>query len=178
MADDDRPKRSWREIDNMRERSYYRSDNSSPGSKRRARKEEIESRHYKSELDKIFSGGSLAPGIAEKLAEAPVSEESKERHELIKKIRSEEKPAKLMEYLTKLYKMSNSLPRVEDVLIPATEHSNPAIALAAINQLLDMQKNDLLKRAGFLKQKLKSVISLDEDEEVSGMAAELLSLLD
>lgn len=178
MYDDDRPRKSWREIDSMREKSYHRRDNTAGSGRPRSRKEEYESRRYKSELEKIFSGGSLPPSFAERLTETPASEQSKKRHGLIQKIRNEEDVEKLHKELSELYDIDNGFPKLEDILLPAVEHPDSKLSLAAMAGLKELHSDPGLKRKSLLRIKLRSLSNLCEDPDVKAAAQELLDIID
>src|SRR5262249_4957808 len=67
MPDDDRPQKSWREIDSKRDRSQQRS----PGERRDdsafggGRKGEQRQKTYRSQLDRLFESGGIGKLVAE-----------------------------------------------------------------------------------------------------------------
>src|SRR5690349_1269799 len=67
MPDDDRPKKSWREIDAKRDRSQHRG----PGERRTdspfggGKKGEQRQKTYRSQLDRLFKSGGIGKLVAE-----------------------------------------------------------------------------------------------------------------
>ena len=59
--DDDRPKRSWREIDKNKDRSQHRKEDRAPMSSFKQARADSASKVYKSKLDNFFDGDGKAP---------------------------------------------------------------------------------------------------------------------
>lgn len=150
--DDDRPKRSWREIDRMRDRSRHVSTDR-PASKR-AREASTQSR---AALERAFRDGLVSRLVMEKeKGEAPI--EKSRRPELIKKIRMTESPAEVNALIDELLSFS-TFPDDWDVLVRALDHPKAEVQRAAlehIQRLLETErparKASLLQRAIFLAE--------------------------
>jgi hypothetical protein len=82
-GDDDRPKRSWREIDKMRDKSFSRTRSKEERDQERMQRSPVYEQ-YKAKVSKIFSGGDLPDLLREKL---DPSGALKARDDLLKRIR-------------------------------------------------------------------------------------------
>ena len=177
MSDEDRPKKSWREIDRQRDGSTHRREERSLGRGGSRRGAEYESRKYKSELERAFSGGGLPELLAKKLDQAPGGSQLKVRQGLVKQIRNAADPKEAAELITELWEQEGELPRSEDVLIPAVEHPSEEIALAAIKLLADLVEQGLVKRQAILKTRLQGLAGIVDDPDVDQAARALLARL-
>src|SRR5687768_707422 len=92
----DRPKKSWSEIDKMRDKSSHRRDERPGGSQKRLESSQAY-RSYKSQLDKIFDGGGLPDALKSKLEETGVGAEAKVRKEKAAAIKEATAPKAIRE---------------------------------------------------------------------------------
>jgi hypothetical protein len=175
--EDERPKKSWREIDAARDRSMQRREKGGGGAPKKSKRSDYESKRYKADLDKIFDGGGLPEHLAEKLVKPEAAASVKARQELIRKVREAEDNESCFAAIAQLYDVEKTLPEVEDVLVPAVEHPHATIAVIAIDLLTVMHAGGLLKRKPVLRLKLAGLADLSEEEEVRAKAKALLAKL-
>jgi hypothetical protein len=127
MSDDERPKKSWREIDAQRDRKSQTSPRRDPDdrSKERAQKSAAYGK-YKAQLDKMFTpggGANLPESLKSKLG--PSTDEGKKKQELTQALRDKGDAAALEAFLA------------ADLALP----EDPRLLI----RLLDLQKETLLE---------------------------------
>ena len=152
---DDKPKKSWREIDKMRDRGG--------SSKRDARdREKFESStgytKYKTNLDRLFSGG---------LAGAPPEQDEEQ-----KKLYAIEDPKAFYAAATEFLK-SHPLPEDPRVLDRLLTHPDEDVQDKALTRLEELHKAGTLKVPPALSQRLASVEIDSGDPRIRKRAAEL-----
>lgn len=178
MSDDDRPKRSWRDIDRGRDHSVHRPGEKSGGGGARGRQRaEQESRRHKADLERVFSGGGLPEHLAKRLEDAPGGAQLKVRTDLIRRIKGAAGVAEAAPLIDEFLASEGVLPRNEDVLIPAIEHPDEEVALSAIALLSELLDDDQVKRRTILKSKLQGLAGIADDPDVDQAASALLAKL-
>jgi hypothetical protein len=134
MAGDDqeRPKKSWREIDAAKDRSTHRREDRPRQGAKAAQRSQAAQHQYRAALDKLFEGASA--GWAKVLPEMPKDPASDGRQELLRAIRAatgrkavETAVAALLERFT--------LPDDPDVLAQVLLHGDDAIVQTALSML-------------------------------------------
>jgi hypothetical protein len=188
MSDkDDRPKKSWREIDAQRDRS---------GGGRAPRREEgargplsgRSSKSYRSALDALFEKGGVDK-LAEKLGrpsteaakrppEAAPSAESEGRLALRKKILDAIDRDEISRAVDR-YCKEHGLPEDFEVLEQALEHRKPervVETLALLEKLLD--RGDRPKRSRALLGKLRFLEETSYDDDIKSAAARVRAKVD
>jgi hypothetical protein len=173
VTDDEKPKRtrSWREIDKMRDRSG--------GSPRRDTRERERFENstgytkYKTNLDRLFSGGGAAlPEHLRDKADPAIAERDEER----KKLYAIEDPkafyAAASEFLEK-----NGLPDDARLLDRLLGHPDEDILEKALSRLEELHKAGTLKVPPALSQRLASVEIETGDPRIRKRAAELRKAL-
>ena len=172
MTDDDRPrpKRSWREIDKMRDRGG--------GARRDAHERERFEQStgytkYKTNLDRLFSGGGaqLPEHLKEKIDPAVV-----ERQEEAKKLYAIEDPKAFYAAATEFLK-KNELPDDARLLDRLLGHPDESIMEKALGRLESLQRAGTLKPPPALKNRLSSVEIESGDPSIRKRAAELRKAL-
>jgi hypothetical protein len=154
---DEKPKKSWREIDKMRDRSGGGS------SRRDARdREKFESStgytKYKTNLDRLFSGGLAG--------QPPEQDEEQKKLYAIEDVKAFYAAA--TEYLKK-----NALPEDPRVLDRLLTHPDEDIQEKALTRLEELYKAGTLKVPPALSQRLASVEIDSGDPRIRKRAAEL-----
>ncbi len=171
MPDDDRPKRSksWREIDKMRDKS---------GSSRRSDRDTESFQKssgytkYKTNLDRLFSGGAPLPEhLRDKLEPGDV-----ERDDERKKLFAIEDPKAFYAAATEFLK-KQPLPDDPRLLDRLLGHPDEDIVDKALTRLEELQKAGTLKVPPALATRLASVEIESGDPRVRKRAAELRKLI-
>lgn len=161
MSDDERPKKSWRDLDRKRDQSSHRSESKSEV--RGAMRENSREYHaYKSQLDKMFSGGGLPEALKEKLAETDAGSGAKKKKELLDALKVAVKSREVVKAL-KAYREEHGFPEDEDALAKLIDLDEEKIVLEALQTLERMHDEGRLKRGRSFKARLKTVkMTIDE----------------
>lgn len=171
MSDDDkpRPKRSWREIDKMRD---------SGGSRRRdsRERERFESStgytKYKTNLERLFSGGAPLPEHlrgAQDEAEVLRDEERKKLYAI--------EDARAFHAAATEYLKKNPLPDDPRLLDRLLGHPDESVVDKSLTRLEELHKAGALKPPPALAQRLASVEIDSGDPKLRKRAAELRKAL-
>jgi len=171
VTDDDRPrqKKSWREIDKMRDRA-------GPARRDQRDRESFERStgytKYKTNLERLFSGGAPLP----EHLRAKGGEGDDERDEERKKLFAIEDPkafyAAATEYLKK-----NEMPADPRLLDRLLGHPDEATVEKALTRLEELHRAGTLKPPPALKNRLSSVEIESGDPALRRRAAELRKAL-
>lgn len=167
MSEDDKPrsKKSWREIDKMRDGG---------GSRRRDshERERFENStgytKYKNNLDRLFSGGAPLPEHLRGAQDQAEVERDEERKKLYAIEDSKAFHAAAAEYLKK-----NPLPDDARFLDRLLGHPDEEVMEKALTRLEELHKAGTLKVPPALKQRLASVEIDSGDPKLRRRAAEL-----
>jgi hypothetical protein len=155
--DDDRPKKSWREIDRQRDHSRHVS-----GTKPEAKRVREESHQSRAALDRAFRDGVVGRLVAEKGASPPTPEKSR-RPDLLKKIRITEARSEVNALIDELLSFS-TLPDDWDVLVRALDHNRPEVVGAALEHVLKLLATERPARKASLLQRVIGLTESDDDE--------------
>jgi len=175
--DDDRPKRSWRDIDRARGRSRHTS-----GDKPDYAREKLERsqayREYKSNLDKFFSGGAgAAPEGLRGLLDPTGAKSARAKDlEALQKASAEDR-GKWAE-LAKAFVEKHELPADPYLLTELAGHPSEEVAAKAVATLRQLKEDEALKKVPpSLDQQLRSLEMTAEDDDLREAAKSLRELL-
>ena len=176
--DDDgesRPKRSWREIDKMRDKSS--GGRSSGAARSTAQQDRLERsqayRQYKANLDKFFSGTGSAPEGLKGLLD-PTGEKSARTKaiEEIQKASAEDR--RRWAELVKAFVETHELPEDPFLLTEFLGHPREAVAAKALGRLAGLVEEGRIKKVpASLDQQLRSLELTADDDEVKADARAL-----
>ena len=135
---EEREKRSWREIDRMR-------DHGGGGSRgeRRPRRNDRSSERYKSMLDKAFERGEMGEVMDKLSGSVPAASEAASgkpkkrgpsRQKLLHAITTADTPSKALEAFEK-FRSAFGLPDDTDALLPGLDHDDQAVVLEVLEKL-------------------------------------------
>ena len=172
--DDDRPKRSWREIDAMREKSGQRRDERASPSGRGERSQAY--RSYKTQLNRLFDGGALPEALGGKLEESGIAREAKQKKELAAVVVAAKSTTAMQSALAQ-YQAAFGPPDEEEVLATLLGTDNEAMVLEAIAGIGRLQSDGRLKRGASLKARIKTAQMTVDSPRVKDAATKLLSRL-
>ncbi|MCP4605016.1 MAG: hypothetical protein GY847_31590 [Proteobacteria bacterium] len=177
--DDDRPKRSWREIDRKKDSSKHRKEDRqsiAPHAKVRAASA---SKVYKSKLDAFFDGEGKAPAhVKEKLAALDsTSQEGKERASALKTIKDAGTSSAADKAVT-TYLKKWELPPDFDILAQVLTCSDEDYVKTALEMLEEMFAEKRVPRSPkIVEQRLRRVKNLSDDPDLAEKAGELMRTL-
>lgn len=176
---DDKPKKSWRELDRNKDRSSHRAQDRPQMNPSKQARADSASKVYKSKLDAFFEGEASAPGIVkDKLTQIQdTSKEGKARIAALKAIKdasvSSALDAAFDEYLKNW-----ELPFDYDILSQALNCGDESHVSAALDMLEKMFADKRIpKHAKLLEQRLRRVKTLAEEPDIQDKAAALMKTL-
>jgi hypothetical protein len=182
---DDRPKKSWREIDQAREKGTGREPRGDRSGERLQGSQAY--RSYKTQLNKLFDGGALPealkggaggfpPGMKERLGDAAVVPDVKKRKDAAASIVAATKP-KDFKAAMQAYIDAHGFPEEEEVLAKVLDSTDEGWVLQAIETATRLHGEGALKRGASLKVRLKTVqLSIDDPDIVQAAKALLAKL--
>lgn len=171
MADDDRPKRSWREIDKSREKARERRD---PDQQQRNKIEKTAAySKYKENLDKLFvpGGAALPESLKSKLG--PVSAEAGEKRRLIDAL----KATPSADTLKALLDSGVELPIDARLMMSLLELKEEALLVPVLGALLAAVQAGPKPSKALLTQKLTMLEGRLEEAETKRLVAEIRAAL-
>lgn len=173
-SDDDRPKKSWRELDQMRDKSSHRKE--SGGGGRRSRTEQsAEYRAYKTQLNRLFEGGAVPDALKTKLGDA-TPKEVKEKKNALRAIIDAQHPRDVLALL-KEFRRSFGFPEEEEALMKLLDVSDEDVVLEALQTIARLLQEGRLKRGASLKARIKTAQMTIDDPRVQEAAKSLLGSL-
>ncbi len=171
--DEDRPRRSWREIDRKKDGSVH-VDRADPYKKKKTgARVDGRSKSYRSALDTFFDGGSL-PERFEKLGDTKEKLKGKgsKRQKALRELKEAVATSDVKKALAVYLKTDSELPRDVDALLNVLQHPDEGLVQRAIEMLDEMSNERPLKRVELLRQRLRRVEDLAEESETVEMAAD------
>lgn len=168
MSGDDRPKRSWRDIDSSRDRSAHRRDPrpdpALPGSRR-----DQSTKRYRAALDRAFDSGALGKLMSD-------SAEGGGRVALIGAIRDAATPDELSDAVDRAL-AAGPLPDDIEVWARVVEHRDDHRVREALLRIESLLPEQTLKRTRALRARLRYLEEISDDDEIRRRAADLRSRL-
>jgi hypothetical protein len=171
--DPDKPKRSWREIDKMRDKAFSRQQAREERDHARLERSPVYER-YKAEVSKMFSGGEMPDSLRERL---DPSGELKARDDLLRRIKktaSEDRKAWIDSVAQFVEK--HELPADAYLAADWLDHPNEPVVDKALSRLEQMLADGALagtKRPKALDQRLRSLELKAEATELQARAKAL-----
>ncbi len=174
--DDDRPKKSWKEIDQMRDgSSRRRRDKPDVGTSRRQQSNEY--RSYKSQLNKMFDGGGLPDALKDQLDDGDAFvEEAKARKAARDAILAARTAVDVLAALA-AHREAHGFPEDEEVLAKLLDLEDEETVMEAIQTIERLAGEGQLARASSLKARLKTVQMMIDEPEIQDAARALLRKL-
>ena len=174
--DDDRPKKSWREIDQGKDTSSHRKSGQS-GSKPRRSDNSQAYRSYKTQLNKLFDGGGAVPdALKEKLGGLEAPEEIKAEKAARQAILDCMTPRKIRKAY-RAYREDYDFPWDKEVIEKLLDLDDEDVVLESFDVLGQMHAEGLIKRASSLKMRIKTAQMTVDTPEVKDAGNTLLELL-
>lgn len=175
----DKPKRSWREIDQKKDSSKHRAQDRPEMSGHKKVRADLASQTYRAKLDAFFDGDAKAPEhVKEKLADlAPSSPEAIARAKALKNIKDAGTSSAADKAVAAFLKKWELPPDFEILaqVLTCSEEDYVEKALALLEQLFDEKRAP--KRTQVLEQRLRRVKSLADDPDLQDKADALMGKL-
>lgn len=172
---DDRPKKSWREIDKGRDKSTHRrEEKSSPARPTGGRTQ----KSYRAALDRLFDSGKIGELVEQVAPTAGSIDATEER-----RVRLERQlvTAEGRDAITKAadaYLAEFALPEDAEALAKILEHPDADRQRQALEKLLPVVQAAKPKRARALLGRLKLIRETSDDREEQELARRILDLLE
>lgn len=168
---DERPKKSWSEIDKARDKGTTRREPGS-GPKTSARAAAAQ-KQYKAALDRLFDTGEAKKLLGQKAADPKTDS----RLAKIRAVRDAIGRDDISKAVDALLAEGGSLPPDEDVLTQAIEHRDEAKARLALAALLSWLDKNRPRRQATLKARLSGMVDNARDEDTQDLARQVLAKL-
>ena len=169
---DDRPKRSWKEIDQAREKARPRRDE-----RDRARDKASSSAsysRYKSQLDQLFKPGGAQLPEHIRAQMGPENEDTKARRALLDALRAEPSEQNLAAYL----EPGHPLPDEPRFLMGLLGIRNEGLIRLVLTKLLDVVESGKRPNRMLLIQRLEAAQTFAEESETVELIQMLRAALD
>jgi hypothetical protein len=166
---DDRPKRSWSEIDKMRDGKRSSSRSSDGGGNRSQLERSGTYSRYKSAADKFFSGELIPDALREKV---DPTGEGKARQDALKKLKDADDFKQFVQ-LAKEYVAAHGMPEDPYLLDRLLSHPSDDIVLKALNRITELVAAGEFKVPKSLGQRLKSLELSSDSPDVQDTAKAL-----
>ena len=174
--DGDRPKKSWKEIDQMRDGSSRgRGDKARPGESRRQNSSEY--RSYKSQLNRLFDGGGLPDALKEKLGDDDEFLEQAKARKAARDAILKARTAKDVHVALAAFREAHGFPEHEEVLAKLLDLEDEDVILETIQTIDRLLGEGQLSKASSLKARLKTVHMMIDEPEIQDAAKALLRKL-
>ena len=166
---DDRPKRSWREIDQAREKGRTRRDDRGSSGQNTSSYS-----RYKSQLDQLFKpgGAQLPEHIRSQMG--PQDDSAKERRALLDALRAEPSEKTLSAYV----EGEHPLPEEPRFLMSLLAIRDEALIRPVLSRLLDVVESGKRPNRMLLIQRIEAVQSFAEEEDTVELLRTLRAALD
>ena len=173
--DDDRPKKSWSEIDAARNKSAHHGGGGGSKPDRMANSQAY--RSYKTQLNKLFDGGAELPdALKEKLQDSGMVEAAKAKKAATEKVMEAMSPRKLRKAF-KAYRAEYGFPEEPSMLNKLLESDDEDLLVEVMETVDRLFAADELKVGPALKARIKSAMILVDAPEVQTLGNALLKKL-
>lgn len=172
-GDEDRPKRSWRDIDKMRDKSFSRSRSQDERAQERMQRSPVYEQ-YKAKVSKMFSGGDLPDELREKLDPSGTLKARDDLLKRIKKLAAEDRKAwseAVREFVEKF-----DMPEDAYLLVEWLDHPRDRVverSLARLEELANAGALTGAKRPKSIDQRLRSLEMMSGEPQVQARAKAL-----
>lgn len=164
---DDRPKKSWRELDAMRDKGGSGGRRRDPTDRGRERASKTQAYSaYKSQLDKLFTPGGAQLPEHMRAALGPQSEESKAKAQRVAALKDSPGEASLRAIVD----AGEALPDDPRLLMRLLDVRDEALLRVVLQQLLDIVEDGKKPNRMLLIQRLEAVKNFAEEDETIELA--------
>lgn len=175
MSDDERPRKSWRDIDKQKDRSQHRREERPPLERKTGPGSQ---KSYRAALDRLFSTGKIAELVESKApGTTKTTEDSENRLKMLARIKSatdRETIIREVDALLEKYELPDDLEVLERVLA----HRRPELQLQAMQRIDRLLDQGPPKRRRALLGQLKLIRELGPDDEILELCRKLIARLE
>jgi hypothetical protein len=177
MSDDEKPRKSWREIDKNKDRSQHRKDEKpvverkkGPGSQK----------SYRAQLDRLFETGKIADLVAAKQqgVEPGKAEAGENRVKMLGAIKRAMDRESITRELDAFMAKFGELPDELDILEKALDHRKLTIQIDAMRRIDALLDHEQPRRKRTMMGQLKLIRDVSGDDEAVELAKKLLGRLE
>ena len=173
--DDDRPKKSWREIDSGRNKSAHRSGGGGSKPDRMANSQAY--RSYKTQLNKLFDGGAELPdALKEKLQDSGLVEAAKAKKAATQAVLEAMSPRKLRKTF-KEFRADYGFPEDAPFLNKLLESDDEDLLIETLETIERLVAAGELKAGSAMQARIKSAMIMVDAPEVQTLGNALLKKL-
>ena len=177
MSDDERPRKSWRDIDKQKDSSQHRREDKpvvenkrGPGSQK----------SYRAQLDRLFETGKIADLVAQRTPDEAAQKGASGDNRIkmlgaIKRAMDRDSISCEVDAYTAKF---GELPDDLEILEKALEHRDPARQLDAIRRIDALLDREQPRRKRAMVGQLKLIRDVSEDEGAVALAKKLLGRLE
>lgn len=171
---EDRPRKSWRDIDKAKDGSNHRQGERPKGGRKG---EERSQKSYRATLDRMFESGKVAEMVQE-ADEKSGDADTTNRFALMREITQAEDPATIGKAVD-AYLKEFELPEDADVLAKVLEHKNPDLQLDAMELLVQLaERGEEPKRVRTAIGRLKYIRDTADFPKMERIAQSLIDTFD
>ena len=176
MSDDERPRRSWREIDRNKDRSSHRKEERRDSDDRRGgpRRE----RSYRAALDRLFDSGKIAELVEQKAPSSGSDKGGESRIKALATIKSAVGRDEVTRTVDAYLQQWDGLPDDVEILGQLLEHRNPTLQLDAMERIEQLLQQERPKRTRAMLGQLRMIRDVDDDPEMVALARRLIERLE
>jgi hypothetical protein len=174
MSDEERPRKSWREIDKAKDRSRHRQDEKPAGERKRGPGSQ---KSYRAALDRLFQTGKIAQLVDQRAPGSTAEGAGETRLKMLARI----KQAVGRDAITQevdAYLQGHELPDDMEILEKALEHRRVALRLEAMQRLERLLDREQPRRRRAMVAQLKLIRDLGDDPELVELATRLIPRLE
>lgn len=168
---DDKPRRSWRDLDRQRDRSTHRREEPRQGGPAR---HERSQKSYRATLDRLFESGKISKLLDDP---SPTAGEGSDRLPLLRAVQQAEGRDAVTGALD-AYLARYELPDEFEVLEKALEHRSASVQLKALEGLEGLLARERPRRTRGLIGQLKLIRDATSEERLRELATSILERLD
>jgi len=176
MSDDEKPRKSWREIDKQKDRSQHRREDKPVVEKKRGPGSQ---KSYRAQLDRLFETGKIADLVAQRAPDAAKAGEAGDSRikmlGAIKRAMDRESITRELDaYLAKFGELPDEL----DVLEKALDHRSLERQMDAMRRIDALLDREQPRRKRTMVGQLKLIRDVSGDDEAEALAKKLLGRLE
>ncbi len=177
MSDDERRKKSWREIDRQKDSSRHTERDRKP----RSSGDKRSSAKYKKDLDKLFKSGGHVPERFQQMMKGLEPEEGTpeaEHRAAVDKLRKADGFRAFATAVSEFRKEGWDWPDDEDLLIRMLDHPDERVVRQTLEHVADLAGRRSFERVTPLKNRLSTIKTMSDDPRTRKAVAAVEDAID